>query len=75
MVGNENVPLRGRTAQWEMYAKLSDVPIVYSAKVSFRDCGVDQTAQLVPIFSVRYVNCADGKLRSGVHDVRGNLRV
>lgn len=36
---------------------------------------MDQTAQLILTFFVRYLNCADRKLRNGVHGVRGNLRV
>ena len=36
---------------------------------------MDQIAQLVLTLSVRYINCADGKLRRGIYGVRGNLRV
>lgn len=66
--------LEEETAECEIY-EVERRACRLSAQVSFRDCSVDQTAQLVLTFSMRYTNCADGKLRSGIHGVRGNLLV
>ena len=50
------------------------MPVAYLAQVSSRDGSVDRKGQFVLTFSVKYLNCADGRLRSGVHGLRGNLR-
>lgn len=64
MVIYEDAPIRGRDGRYN--AKLSGVPVAYSAQVSFTDCSVDHTRQLVLTVFVRYLNCVDGKLRSDV---------
>ena len=61
MVVYEDAPPRGRNGRCN--AELSDVPVAYPAHISFTDCIVDQTAQLILTFSVRYLNWVDGNLR------------
>lgn len=50
------------------------MPVAYLAQVSFRDGSVDRKGQFVLTFSVKYLDYADERLRSGVHGLRGNLR-